>query len=62
MALQKDTLETLDICLPVYGPAVAREHARKMWNCLKLEVRADEFVGVIPRWKVNFVPDLPTNG
>ncbi|KAJ8481644.1 hypothetical protein ONZ51_g5860 [Trametes cubensis] len=35
---KKDTLETLDICLPVYGPAVTREHARKMWNCLKLEI------------------------
>ncbi|KAI0333855.1 ARM repeat-containing protein [Cubamyces sp. BRFM 1775] len=35
---KKDTLETLDICLPVYGPAVARENARKLWNCLKLEI------------------------
>ncbi|KAI0372603.1 ARM repeat-containing protein [Pilatotrama ljubarskyi] len=35
---KKDTLDTLDVCLPVYGPAVAREHARKLWNCLKLEI------------------------
>ncbi|CDO69761.1 hypothetical protein BN946_scf184766.g6 [Trametes cinnabarina] len=36
--IEKDTLETLDICLPVYGPAIARESARKLWNCLKLEI------------------------
>ncbi|OSD04782.1 ARM repeat-containing protein [Trametes coccinea BRFM310] len=35
---KKDTLETLDVCLPVYGPAIARENARKLWNCLKLEI------------------------
>ncbi|KAI0831813.1 ARM repeat-containing protein [Trametes gibbosa] len=35
---KKDTLDTLDICLPVYGPVVARENARKLWNCLKLEI------------------------
>ncbi|KAI0352164.1 ARM repeat-containing protein [Trametes cingulata] len=35
---KKDTLDTLDVCLPVYGPVVAREHARKLWNCLKLEI------------------------
>ncbi|KAI8996433.1 ARM repeat-containing protein [Trametes punicea] len=35
---KKDTLETLDLCLPVYGSAVARENARKLWNCLKLEI------------------------
>ncbi|KAL1941257.1 hypothetical protein VTO73DRAFT_7469 [Trametes versicolor] len=35
---KKDTLQTLDVSLPVYGPAVARENARKLWNCLKLEI------------------------
>ena len=35
---QKDTLDTLDVCLPVYGAGVAREFARKLWNALKLEV------------------------
>ncbi|RPD59070.1 ARM repeat-containing protein [Lentinus tigrinus ALCF2SS1-7] len=35
---KKDTLDTLDVCLPVYGPTVAREFARKMWNTLKLEI------------------------
>ncbi|KAI0773303.1 ARM repeat-containing protein [Trametes elegans] len=35
---KKDTLDTLDVCLPVYGSAVARENARKLWNCLKLEI------------------------
>ncbi|KAI0642252.1 ARM repeat-containing protein [Trametes meyenii] len=35
---KKDTLDTLDACLPVYGPSVARENARKLWNCLKLEI------------------------
>ncbi|KAI1791817.1 ARM repeat-containing protein [Ganoderma leucocontextum] len=35
---KKDTLDTLDVCLPVYGAAVAREFARKLWNALKLEI------------------------
>ncbi|KAI0794485.1 ARM repeat-containing protein [Fomes fomentarius] len=35
---KKDTLDTLDVCLPVYGPTVAREFARKLWNSLKLEI------------------------
>ncbi|PCH36357.1 ARM repeat-containing protein [Wolfiporia cocos MD-104 SS10] len=35
---KRDTLEALDSCLPVYGPAVARNHARKLWNWLKLEI------------------------
>ncbi|KAI0079355.1 ARM repeat-containing protein [Panus rudis PR-1116 ss-1] len=35
---KRDTLQTLDVCLPVYGPAVARENARKLWNALKLEI------------------------
>ncbi|KAH9943852.1 ARM repeat-containing protein [Amylocystis lapponica] len=35
---KRDTLRALDVCLPVYGAAVASEHARKMWNTLKLEI------------------------
>lgn len=35
---QRDTLQTLDEALPVYGPSTARNHARKLWNSLKLEV------------------------
>ncbi len=35
---QRDTLETLSVCLPVYGPGVAQEFSRKLWNLLKLEV------------------------
>ncbi|EJF59029.1 ARM repeat-containing protein [Dichomitus squalens LYAD-421 SS1] len=37
-ATKKDTLDTLDVCLPVYGAGVAREFARKLWNALKLEI------------------------
>ncbi|GJE98061.1 Dos2-interacting transcription regulator of RNA-Pol-II-domain-containing protein [Phanerochaete sordida] len=37
-ATKRDTLQTLDACLPVYGASVAREHARKLWNTLKLEI------------------------
>ncbi|EKM50673.1 uncharacterized protein PHACADRAFT_178404 [Phanerochaete carnosa HHB-10118-sp] len=35
---KRDTLQTLDACLPVYGAFVARENARKLWNTLKLEI------------------------
>ncbi|OBZ73673.1 MMS19 nucleotide excision repair [Grifola frondosa] len=35
---KRDTLEALDYCLPVYGAAVARNFARKLWNSLKLEI------------------------
>ncbi|RXW13568.1 hypothetical protein EST38_g12285 [Candolleomyces aberdarensis] len=35
---KKDILETIAVCLPVYGPQVARSFARKLWNSLKLEV------------------------
>ncbi|KAI0940934.1 hypothetical protein AcV7_003173 [Taiwanofungus camphoratus] len=35
---KRDTLQTLDICLPVYGASVARNFARKLWNSLKLEI------------------------
>ncbi|CAL1714198.1 unnamed protein product [Somion occarium] len=35
---KRDTLQTLDACLPVYGASMARTHARKLWNTLKLEI------------------------
>ncbi|GBE89610.1 MMS19 nucleotide excision repair [Sparassis crispa] len=35
---KRDTLQAFDLGLPVYGPAVARNFARKMWNSLKLEI------------------------
>lgn len=35
---KKDTLQSLASCLPVYGPALARVSARKLWNALKLEI------------------------
>ncbi|KAH9479537.1 MMS19 nucleotide excision repair protein-like protein [Psilocybe cubensis] len=35
---KKDTLQTMAVCLPVYGSALARVSARKLWNALKLEI------------------------
>ncbi|KAN0138202.1 ARM repeat-containing protein [Lactarius tabidus] len=35
---KRDTLQTLSVCLPVYGPRVAGNFARKLWNSLKLEI------------------------
>ncbi|KAF8159570.1 Dos2-interacting transcription regulator of RNA-Pol-II-domain-containing protein [Crassisporium funariophilum] len=35
---KKDTLQALAACLPVYGSALARASARKLWNSLKLEI------------------------
>ncbi|PPQ72316.1 hypothetical protein CVT26_007273, partial [Gymnopilus dilepis] len=37
-ATKKDALQTLGACLPVYGAALARVSARKLWNALKLEI------------------------
>ncbi|KAF8909296.1 Dos2-interacting transcription regulator of RNA-Pol-II-domain-containing protein [Gymnopilus junonius] len=37
-ATKKDALQTLGTCLPVYGSALARVSARKLWNALKLEI------------------------
>lgn len=34
----------MGVCLPVYGSALARAEARKLWNSLKLEVGS----GVVP--------------
>ena len=36
--MQRDTLQTLNICLPVYGPGIARSSARKLWGTLRLEI------------------------
>ncbi|KAJ6614174.1 Dos2-interacting transcription regulator of RNA-Pol-II-domain-containing protein [Mycena sp. CBHHK59/15] len=35
---RRDTLEAMSVCFPVYGPALARVNARKLWNALKLEI------------------------
>ncbi|KAF9269073.1 ARM repeat-containing protein [Marasmius fiardii PR-910] len=35
---KRDTLETMSVCFPVYGSAIARVNARKLWNTLKLEI------------------------
>jgi DNA repair/transcription protein MET18/MMS19 len=35
---QRDTLLTLDECLPVYGASATRNAARQLWNALKLEI------------------------
>ncbi|PFH51873.1 hypothetical protein AMATHDRAFT_74737 [Amanita thiersii Skay4041] len=35
---KRDTLESMAVCLPVYGPAVARSFARKLWSSIKLEI------------------------
>ncbi|KZT07275.1 ARM repeat-containing protein [Laetiporus sulphureus 93-53] len=35
---KRDTLQAMDSCLPIYGPATARNNARKLWNALKLEI------------------------
>ncbi|XP_006461777.1 hypothetical protein AGABI2DRAFT_185880 [Agaricus bisporus var. bisporus H97] len=35
---KRDTLETMGICLPVYGSALAQAEGRKLWNSLKLEI------------------------
>ncbi|KAJ3917813.1 ARM repeat-containing protein [Lentinula edodes] len=35
---KRDALESMSVCFPVYGSALARSHARKLWNSLKLEI------------------------
>ncbi|KAF8347787.1 Dos2-interacting transcription regulator of RNA-Pol-II-domain-containing protein [Amanita rubescens] len=35
---KRDTLQSIASCLPVYGPAVARSFARKLWSSIKLEI------------------------
>ncbi|KAF5377797.1 hypothetical protein D9757_008093 [Collybiopsis confluens] len=35
---KRDTLQSMSLCFPVYGSALARSHARQLWNALKLEI------------------------
>ncbi|GAB1518385.1 hypothetical protein RhiTH_001444 [Rhizoctonia solani] len=35
---KRDTLRTISLCLPVYGPAVAKSFASQMWSAFKLEI------------------------
>ncbi|KAJ1306672.1 hypothetical protein OPQ81_007667 [Rhizoctonia solani] len=35
---KRDTLKTMSLCLPVYGPAVAKSFAPQMWSAFKLEI------------------------
>ncbi|KAH9161567.1 ARM repeat-containing protein [Lactarius sanguifluus] len=35
---KRDTLQTLSVCLPVYGSRVAGKFARQLWSSLKLEI------------------------
>ncbi|KAH9041287.1 ARM repeat-containing protein [Lactarius pseudohatsudake] len=37
-ATKRDTLQTLSVCLPVYGSRVAGKFARQLWSSLKLEI------------------------
>ncbi|KAJ7509674.1 ARM repeat-containing protein [Mycena galericulata] len=36
--IKRDTLQAMAESFPVYGPALARTSARKLWNALKLEI------------------------
>ncbi|KAG8691244.1 hypothetical protein FRC11_005626 [Ceratobasidium sp. 423] len=35
---KRDALRTMTLCLPVYGPAVAKSFAPQMWSSFKLEI------------------------
>ncbi|CAE6485127.1 unnamed protein product [Rhizoctonia solani] len=35
---KRDTLKTMSLCLPVYGPTVAKSFAPQMWSSFKLEI------------------------
>ncbi|CAE6532510.1 unnamed protein product [Rhizoctonia solani] len=35
---KRDALRTMSLCLPVYGPAVAKSFASQMWSSFKLEI------------------------
>ncbi|KAL0953388.1 hypothetical protein HGRIS_004627 [Hohenbuehelia grisea] len=37
-ATKRDTLQTLSVCLPVYGRALARSAGPKLWSSLKIEI------------------------
>ncbi|KAG8974923.1 hypothetical protein FRC05_006600 [Tulasnella sp. 425] len=36
--VKQDVLETMSICLPVYGPAVARKFGSTIWDAVKIEI------------------------
>ncbi|KAG8887558.1 hypothetical protein FRB98_009464 [Tulasnella sp. 332] len=36
--VKRDTLQTLSVCLPVYGSAAARRFASTLWDALKVEI------------------------
>ncbi|KAF8637616.1 hypothetical protein AX17_002685 [Amanita inopinata Kibby_2008] len=35
---KRDTLQSMSACFTVYGPALARSFARKVWNSVKMEI------------------------
>lgn len=35
---KRDTLQAMDICLPIYGSTVSREFGKKIWSSLKIEI------------------------
>ncbi|KAG9047697.1 hypothetical protein FS837_001661, partial [Tulasnella sp. UAMH 9824] len=37
-AVKQDVLQTMSICLPVYGPAVARKFGSTIWDAVKIEI------------------------
>lgn len=51
---KRDTLETLSVCLPVYGKAATDAHAKQLWEGLKIEVRAPICLVVLSRLGCSF--------
>lgn len=51
-------MQTIAECLPVYGTTIARNHAKKLWSALKIEVSSSKAL----RLEVIFTirPDLST--
>ncbi|KIO20015.1 hypothetical protein M407DRAFT_11103 [Tulasnella calospora MUT 4182] len=37
-AVKQDVLQTMSICLPVYGPAVAQKFGNTIWDAVKIEI------------------------
>lgn len=58
---QRDTLQSMAICFPVYGPVVARSFARKLWSSIKLEVCCFHN-SIITNNDSKLTADLSTNG
>ncbi|KAG6890017.1 hypothetical protein C0992_003362 [Termitomyces sp. T32_za158] len=57
---KRDTLQTMSICFPVYGSALARTSARRLWNSLKLEAGLlDVFAQMSPYSEQIFQPTDP---